>query len=167
MAAEGIQLEENLEFQRREWAAQRIGAWTVLAFVVAAALGFFGAGGAFSRARADAPDAGVWVEYDRFARVGAPARLQIHSSAHMNRTPRHEVQLNRTFFDSIRIEQIVPEPQEMVIEPRLVKFRFAAEALRPGGEVVLDYQPLDVGGQHVEVQVDDAAPVSFKQFAYF
>ena len=167
MANEGIRLEEDLDFQRREWAVQRVAGLLVVAFVVAAALGFFGSGGMFSRGRASDEQGDLLIEYERFVRAGAPARLEIHSVAGMQDAQHHEVELNRGFFDAIRTEQILPEPQETLIGSDKVRFRFAAEAWRSGGSLILDYQPLNPGRQVIEVQVDQAAPVSFTQFTYF
>ena len=167
MPAKGIEIEEDLEFQRREWAFQRIGVWAIAAFVVAAALGLFGAGGTFSRARAGAPQGAFWVDYDRFARVGAAARLHVHWPDAPTDAPEPVLAINRDYFDTIRVEQLVPEPKEIVLDSDWVRLRFAAESIEPGGAVILDYQPDDVGSQQIQIQVDELAPVSFTQFAYF
>jgi hypothetical protein len=167
MPAHGLEIEEDLEFQRREWAFQRVGVWAIAAFVVAAALGLFGAGGTFSRARARAPEGAFWVDYDRFARVGAAARLQVHWPEGSANAPEPVLTLNRAYFDTIRVEQIIPEPKEIVLDSERVRLRFAAESIEPGGAVILDYQPDDVGSQQIQIQVDELAPVSFTQFAYF
>ena len=167
MAANGIEIEQDLGFQRREWVFQRLGAWAIGAFVIAAALGVFGAGGTFSRARARAPHGGYWIEYDRFARVGAPARLLVHWPQALAEAPERILTINRDYFDNIRVEQIIPEPAEIFPAFEVVSLRFPAESIGPGGTVTLDYQPDDVGRQRIQIQVDQAAPIPFTQIAYF
>ncbi len=164
MADEGIRLEEHLAFQRREWAAQRVGTWFVFAFVGAAALGLFGSGGLFSRGRADAEKGNLSIEYERFARIGAPARLEIHSVVGTQAAHPHELQINRAFFDTIRTERILPEPQGMVIESDTVTFQFDTSQ---SGALILDYQPLRPGRQLIQVRIDQSPPVSLTQFTYF
>jgi hypothetical protein len=167
MASDEIQLKDDPNFQRREWAVQRIASWLIVAFVVAAALGFFGSGGIFSHGRANADDGKLWIDYERFVRAGASARLKIHSAAGIQDLQHHEVRLNRGFFDAIRTERILPEPRETLIGSDKVTFRFTAEAWRSGASLILDYQPQTPGRQVIAVQVDQAPPVSFTQFTYF
>ena len=70
MKHRGLQIDENLQFQQREWRTSRA-AWIVLLLTMAAmALGLFG-NGPLSEARAGEPGDALWVEYSRFGRFGA------------------------------------------------------------------------------------------------
>jgi hypothetical protein len=67
-----MEIETDLEFQRRVWRVPRVGWLIIGAAVVAALLGLFGTG-PLSRASTDG--GGLTVEYDRFAR-----REQTHAA---------------------------------------------------------------------------------------
>jgi hypothetical protein len=71
---DGLQIDDDLRFQRRTWRIQRIG-WIAFALLVLAGLlGVFGSG---PLSRAEATGEGVRIEYDRFARLQSSATLRI------------------------------------------------------------------------------------------
>jgi hypothetical protein len=61
-----MEINADLEFQRRVWAAQRIGWIAIGAFVIAALVGVFGQGPLSSAA---AGGNALRIEYERFARL--------------------------------------------------------------------------------------------------
>lgn len=71
-----LEVDQDLAFERKSWAAQRIG-WGVMTLAIVAALaGLLGSGPA-SRTRAETPDGAIAVEYDRFVRANAPTDLDV------------------------------------------------------------------------------------------
>jgi hypothetical protein len=96
------QLDDDLPYQRREWRAQRFGWWALTVFVAAAALGVFG-GGPLSRATAASADGGLRLDYDRFVRSGAPARMLVHVAGSPAPDPGRALHLefSRDFIDAI------------------------------------------------------------------
>jgi hypothetical protein len=72
-----LELNQDLRFQRRMWAVQRIG-WAVMALVVLAGLlGLFGPG-PLSSATAGKEEGPLLVEgYERFVRFRIPTTLQV------------------------------------------------------------------------------------------
>ncbi len=74
-----LQLPEDMRFQRAEWRVQRIGRLLMLAIVIAALAGVFGDGPLATRFHASG-DGVLQVEYDRFVRVGASARLLVKTA---------------------------------------------------------------------------------------
>jgi hypothetical protein len=166
MAGRGgeMELKQDLAFQRREWTVQRIGWWALTALVGAAVLGIFG-GGPLSRARAGEPGAPLWIEYERFARVGATTRLYVHLGA--GGEPDDEVRVSRNYFDRIRVERLTPEPTRVIVEPDDVRLFFD---LAPGGgerAVVFDVQPLRAGRHSIRIGTARQPGHSFTQIAYF
>jgi hypothetical protein len=158
-----FQLNQDLEFQRREWAVQRASWWVLTAFVAAAALGLFG-DGPLSSARAGRAGAPLWVEYERFVRAGATTRLSVH--ARTSGRASLELLLPRAYFESFRIEQIVPEPASIAIRPGDVSLQFA---VAPGADpltIVLDLEPLRPGRQRGLFSAG-GADVSVSQLVYF
>ena len=160
-----LELKQNLAFHRREWRVQHVGWWALTAFVVVASLGLFGSG-PLSRARAGEPGAPVWVEYDRFARVGATTRMYVHVSAAPGE-PNREVRVNREYFERIRLEGLMPEPERVLIGPADVRFFFDMDAAAGEGTIVFDVQPLRAGRHSIRIATDRQPGHTFTQVAYF
>jgi hypothetical protein len=158
---QGLQIDQDLAFQRREWRGQRLGWWLLSAFVVAAALGLFGSG-VLSRAHARAPDHRLAVDYERFIRVGAPTRLAIRAAG----SDRVELRVDRAWFESLAVQRITPEPAHLAIAGDTVYLTFTTGAQ---GEctVLLDVEPLHAGRYRTTVQVGGAQAVTLTQLAYF
>jgi hypothetical protein len=108
---QGPEIDEDLDFQRREWRAQRVG-WALLSvFLIGATLGVFGGGGPLSSTKARADDGRLRVEYERFVRVGASSEITIETGTALREGDAgFEVTLGRDYFDAIDIERAVPEP---------------------------------------------------------
>ena len=160
-----LELKQDLAFHRREWRIQHAGWWALTAVVAAASLGVFG-NGPLSRARAGEPGAPVWVEYERFVRVGATTRMYVHVRA-ASGEPNREVRVNREYFERIRLEQLVPEPERVLIGPADVSLFFAMEAAAGEGTIVFDVQPLRAGRHSIRIAIDRQPGHTFTQVAYF
>ena len=161
----GLQINQDMEFQRREWRAQRAGWFALCAFVLAALLGLFG-GGPLSHARAGAPGAPLWVEYERFVRRGAAERVSIHLAAPSERRQALQVRVSRGYFDGLRIERVRPEPESMTVGPDDVVLRFTGEAAGTT-TIVLDVEATAIGRQVATIAADGAPPAVLTQFVYF
>ena len=107
----------DIEFHRRAWTVQRVGWLVIAAVIVGALLGVFGDG---PLSRAEVRGDGLRLEYERFARLQQPTRLQLA----LSKSPRSEVALNRSYLESFRIEQITPEPREVESSGEWLVYRF-------------------------------------------
>jgi hypothetical protein len=159
-----LEIDESLDFQRREWQLQRIGWWGLAAFVVAAGLGAFG-NGPLSHAAAADPGGALRVEYERFLRMGAVHRIQIRARATGASGPLH-LHIAREYYDAIEIERVQPEPEAVEIGPREVTLGF-----RPitAGElaIVIDSKPRRAGPRRLEIRSSTGGTVAIRQFVYF
>ncbi len=63
-----LDIDEDLNFQKREWFFQRVGIGILFLFVLAALLGFTGMGGPVSHGEAGERGGPVFVEFERFVR---------------------------------------------------------------------------------------------------
>ena len=158
---DGLEIDQNLAFQRREWRVQRLG-WGLLgAFVLAAALGLFG-NGVLSRAEIHAADAALSIRYERFIRAGAPTRLTV-----LVRGPGPlELHMSRDYFDRLTIDRITPEPASLDVGSDEVRLTF-----RAGGTdtstILIDAEPRRAGRYHGAFRVSSGPTVRFTQLAYF
>jgi hypothetical protein len=160
--ADGLQLAQDPEFQRREWRLQRIGWWALALFVVAAAAGLFG-DGPLSRAHAATSDARLTIDYERFLRAGAAMRLMIVVQPS---TPAPiTVRLPRAYLDGLRLARITPEPAAITLLNDVAELVFA----NASGErltIVVDAEP--VGRGRLRGRIDtDAGSLHFWHFVYF
>jgi hypothetical protein len=162
--ARGLQINEDLVFQRKEWRAQRIGWFLLCAFVVAACLGLFGSG-PLSWTRAGQEGSALWVEYDRFVRRGAPTRLTINLAPAAGGSTR-QVRIGRGYAEGVRFERIVPEPDAIELGDAEAVLRFTGEAAR-STTILLDVLPLTVGSLSASITVDGARPADVTHFVYF
>jgi len=162
--ADRLDINEDLPFQRAEWRFQRAGWWFLSAFVLAAALGVFGMG-PLSHARAGDPGSTLWIEYDRFTRVGTQTRITVHGIA---RPGGIHLRLNRAFLEVHRLDRVTPEPAAIAVGPSDLDMRF--EPHESGGgpfTIFFDIEPLRAGRHGVSVTSGDGSRISFKQLAYF
>jgi hypothetical protein len=161
---EGLQIEQDLEFQRREWRVQHVGWWFLTAFVLAAAAGLFG-GGPLSHARAGDPSR-LQAEYERFTRVGAHTRILLRGRADPGQPL--DVAFERTYFEGFRVDRVVPEPESVRFGGADVTLRFRPDVIQDGGyTVILDLEPLVGGARHASIKAAGAATLTYRQFAYF
>ncbi len=112
-SARTLEVEEDLQFQKKEWFYQRIGMAGLAVFLVAALLGFTGMGGAFSRGDAGDRGGALHVEYERYVRRGGLATLTLHL-----RTAPGDVRfwVSAPYFEHVRVDSVAPTPELVSVE---------------------------------------------------
>ena len=104
-----LHLGEDMQFQRRTWAIERV-AWVVMVLLVlVAAAGLF-ASGPLSTAAVSDQSGLVHVRYERFARSSAPSLLRIELAPGAASSSTVTLELNRAFSDAMQIERMQPAP---------------------------------------------------------
>ena len=76
----GLQVAEDMRIKRWSWRGEVIQYIALALLLAAGLLGVFGSG-PLSRTKASSRGGGVVVEYERFQRIGAPARLHVRLAA--------------------------------------------------------------------------------------
>jgi hypothetical protein len=103
-----IQVEEDLQFLKREWRLQRVG-WIAMALVLfAALLGAFGHG-ALSQARAGDPRI-FGAEYSRIIRHGSTDELTILVGPALQADSVVRIAISSAYLTEFQIEDVQPEP---------------------------------------------------------
>ena len=100
-------IQEDMQFQRRTWLAERIG-WIVMAALLVAGLAGIFFHGPLSRTIARNADESVAIDYERFAHKTALTHFVIRTSAPL---PDHVlVRLGPSFANMHDIDSIEPRP---------------------------------------------------------
>jgi hypothetical protein len=158
----GLQLDDDSDFQRREWRMQRIGWWCLGVFVVAALVGVFGSG-PLSHTVAEA--SGLSVDYERFLRSGTASRLTIEMPPSGTGTSA-ELSLSRAYVDAIEIEQILPAPTASELRGDEALFVFERrEAASMPFTVEIKFAPRRMGRPTATVR-GGGASITFSQLTY-
>src|SRR5215203_1974081 len=106
MANGGLEVDQDLAFQYREWRVQTIARVLFALFILAALLGVFGSG-PLSRAEWSAGNASV--EYPRFARLDRTMEYRFDVPAQDGRA---SLVLPNELLERVTIESWAPEPGE-------------------------------------------------------
>ena len=100
---------DDIGFQRKEWAVERVGWVLMAAFLIAALAGLFSIG-PVSETTATAPDDTISVEYDRFIRHVGSTTMTIAVDDSTVQNQKVTVFISRELADGWRIEGISPAP---------------------------------------------------------
>ena len=159
----GLEIDQDLRFQRRKWALERIG-WAVMALVVLVGLlGLFWTG-PLSSATAGEKKAPLFVEYGRFTRFMLPTTLRVR----LDPTGQGEVRLwlDRGYLESVRTQTVTPEPDS--VEAGRNGFTYIFKVDNPNRPIVVtfDLQPQTIGRLEGRVGLEGGERVEFEQFVY-
>ena len=160
-ASGGLQIDEDPEFQRKEWLAQWIGLVLLGVFVITAALGLTGAGGFLSKGAAGEGTV-LFVEYERIVRRGAHSTIQLHVR---RRSPEVRFWLSSSYLEHVTIAGVFPGPELISEEPG--RFVYTVKGLSQDALVTLDVAHRSFGRIEAEVGLADGPSVRFTQWAWF
>ena len=156
-----LELEEDREFEKRERAVRRTGTWALCAFLIVAAAGLFGSG-PLSKAEARSSDNAVVAQFERFARNRATTvlDLSLHAVAGQVR-----LGVNSAFVETIKVEQITPQPATISGSRAQHVYEFAAAGPDSIVRVVLRYRPETLGWL-TAVVTSGESELRIRQFVY-
>jgi hypothetical protein len=164
-----LEIDEDLPFQRRMWVAQRIG-WALMTLVMLAGLlGAFGGGGFLARARAGREGDSIWLDYRRLTRHGAPDALEVHVSpdAQAGRDSIIGIWFQRDYIHGLDIQQIIPEPAEVIAGPDRVTYRFKSSDPFAVATVVFRVEPAETFSRRGQLGIEGSASSrTFRQFVF-
>ena len=160
----GLELDQDLAYQRRAWRAQRI-AWLIMLLIVLAALiGLFGHG-PLSRTTVG-PNGGLQLEYERFARLLTPTTLRFRTSSGAIQGDELRLWISNDYLQGIQIEHVSPMPQTVEAGPDGLVFVF--RLTEPGRPMTATFQarPERIGRISGHAALTDRQPIRFNQFVY-
>jgi len=147
---DGLQLDEDRQFQERYWNFQRVG-WAAFAVILMlAVLGFTGSGGPVSVTETQVGNARL--RYPTVARWSTPDTLQVRFFGSTG-----EIRLGPDFLSAFEIQGIQPEPSKSSVGPDGLSLQFDVTGATPA-PVHLAIQPRGPGRVSFEVSVDGSDP---------
>ena len=160
-----LELEEDLDFERRSWIIERIG-WAVMVMVAFAALaGLFGPG-PLSDTSAGERGGRLWLEYSRFGRLRAPMTLRVYLGPNASQQEMARVWLSRDYLEGIHIQGINPPPERVEAGPEQFTYVFpVSETSRPTA-VTFSVKPGRFGRQRGCMGLANGPTLCFGQFIY-
>ncbi|HET9588704.1 MAG TPA: hypothetical protein VFO91_07930 [Anaerolineales bacterium] len=159
-----LQINEDMEFQKRSWIIQRIG-WAIFTLTILLAfLGLFG-DGPLSNARAGQEGA-FWLEYPRFGRFANEFRIEAHIDEGIAAADEIGIHLDASYLDGIQVSRITPTPDRELRDANGITYVFTTDGQRSPQTIYFDVIPQKVGVLSGTFQLQDRAGVRFSQFIY-
>jgi hypothetical protein len=158
-----LDIDEDLNFQRKEWFGQRVGIALLAAFVIAALLGFTGSGGVMNHATAGERGGAIFVEYDRIVRRGAMTSMTLHF--HSDPPGFIQFWVSAPYLADVRIESVAPIPQTVTVEENRQVYTIRAASTDVAVTIELEHK--SVGRLHGEVGVVGGPSAQFRQVSLF
>ena len=160
-----LDINQDLDFQRRSWTAQRV-SWGVMGLIlIAAILGVFGSG-PLSHTSVRAPQAPISLNYARFTRYLRPTTIAVHIDAEGVQSEHVRIWFTPTYVQRMTLQGITP-PAEWV-EVGTEQMTFVFRAAQPGQALVVSFhfQSQELGSVTGQVGVEQHPPLSLSQFVY-
>lgn len=158
-----LEIDEDLQFQRKEWIFQRIGVTVMGIFVIAALLGLTGMGGPLSHASAGERGGPLSIEYERIVRRGAKATLKLH----VRSDPPGFIQfwVAAPYLEDVIVDYVVPAPETVTVERG--RHVYTIRAASPEVTLTVEMEHQRFGRLDGEVGIVGGPAVSFTQLALF
>lgn len=160
-----LELEHDISFQRKDWAAQRIG-WVIMGLVVLAAmLGLLGGSGPLSSAVAVSDDGSLRVEYLRFIHLLEPNQIQLEIERPSG-TDELRIGVNNAYLNYFSIDSVLPEPDHVEASDGMLIYVFQLDESARAIQVVFDLNPVTAGSLRAHMSLDSGSSVEFDQIIY-
>jgi hypothetical protein len=160
-----IDIDEDLEFQIKEWRVERAG-WLAMAVIVLfALLGLFGSG-PISHSTAGGVEETFHVESQRFLRFQNQRELMFTFNPLPVQEGELHLWLDSNYLHNFQIISINPQPDSVEIDQDRTFFRFKASEQVQSGQVSFIMRPQSIGSLvgRAGSQTDDG--FSFTQFVF-
>lgn len=160
-----LQINEDIEFQRRSWIVQRIG-WVIFTLLVLLAfLGLFG-DGVLSNAQVGQEEDALWLEYPRFGRFGNEFRINAHVNEGLATEGEIGIQLDFNYLEGVQVSRITPAPDRELEVADGITYVFKMDGENSPLIVYFDAIPQKVGALSGTFRLQNGEAVGFSQFIY-
>lgn len=159
-----IEIEQDLEFQRKSWKVQRIGWMIMLLITLGGLIGLFGDGPIADARAGDSRT--LTVEYQRLVRLSAEEKLAITpGSASVASGPTVSIWLDRKWMSRHDLRGMVPEPESTSVASDRVTYHFRVDPRIPS-KIEFDMQTKAIGLIRGRAGIVGGSTVTFNQLSY-
>jgi hypothetical protein len=158
-----LEINQDLRFQKKEWAFERWGWIIMVILVIAGLLGLFGQG---PLSTTTAKNGTLQVEYERFGRELAPAQFQVQVDPQQANSGEVKLQVERDLLSFYTVDKIIPEPDSTELSPEQVTYIFKTAPRQGPLEVTFDFQGDQTGIAQGKIGVEDGPAVDISQVIY-
>jgi hypothetical protein len=130
LSSDELDLDDEIEWQRRAWTFQSWGRAGVVLFVIAGAVGVFG-GGIIGDRRVRDPQNQLEVEHPRFARHDSAYDVRIRVQPALVRDGKVAVWIDHSLLEDLVVEGLMPEPESVEKSGEGVVLHFRSDAKGP------------------------------------
>lgn len=152
-----------IEYQRREWVAQRIG-WVIMALtVLAAVLGILGDTGPLAETETEAPDGSFRVQYTRIEHHHSPSVLVVTVSPKAVAGSEVRLWLDADYIANLSIESIIPEPESVEVGPDRVVHVFSVAEQDAPFDIVFNHEQDGYWWNQGRIGIEGGSVVELRQ----
>ena len=162
---EGLEVEEDVGFERRTWQFQRFGRIALALFILLAFLGFTGSG-PLSNASSSTPAHELSVSYERIDRINAPSTFELTFAPGLVVDGELQIWLDSDFVTRVQLESISPEPDRIEIDAGRYIYTFAVTTLNDPAPIAFHFRPERSGISRATIGIVDGPATSLRQIVY-
>jgi hypothetical protein len=164
-AYNGLQIDEDMRFQRLDWAAERA-AWSFLSLVILAALLGLFSRGPLSEAEARDADGALRITYERFLRHGTASSLDIEVTSLVTQAEQVKLRLRGPMLRDLQIQTMSPEPVESHLAEDGWITTFPVGDKGRTSLIRMEIRPEGLGTLEGEIAIEGRQPVRLSTFVY-
>jgi hypothetical protein len=159
-----IEIEQDLDFQRRSWTVQRVGWIMMLLISIGGLFGVFGGGLLANASVGD--DGELRVDYERLVRMTGSQQLEISVGQGATQSSTMSLWLDREWLSRHKVRSILPEPDSTSVSPVRVTYHFKVDPAAGPSKVEFDLETHAFGRMRGKVGIPGGKTVTFDQFSY-
>ena len=156
-----LEVEQDLDFARRDWLFQRIGMAAMACGLILVTLGLTGSG---PLSRGEATRDGVRIRYNRFPRRDTETELFL--SVSRRKGDAVEVEIATDAPEEVQVVKITPEPEAMTAGPGRLLLRFHPPDAAPLS-ISMTLLRHGWGWRETRFRAPSAPEVAISQFVWF
>lgn len=161
----GIDINQDMDYQWREWRAHRI-AWVFFAAILLAGLlGLLGQG-PLSKGQVGEPGGALALEYERIDRYSVPTGMTIALGPNVAQGGVARLVFSRDFVDRISIGEVLPEPASVETGAEEVAYTFEVKDASQPSEIRFDFEYDQAGRARGTVGLEGGPRLEFDAFVW-
>lgn len=161
----GIDVDQDMSYQRREWRAQKV-AWVLFgAFLLAALVGFLGQGPLAKRSIGE-PGSALSLEYMQIDRYQAPTQMTFTLDPSVADQGLLRLSFSAEFVKRIELERFIPQPEYVEVGADEVTYALRVTEATEAVKAYLDFEHQQPGLAKGWVRLADGSSLQFSVFVF-